>query len=357
LVTPGPLSHMRHAALFVAAGATVLAAVTACDPSFGLGQPTTRALESEAADTLTAANSFEITGFYSDAGNSSSMPPASNARTNAPLPATVWTVDLQLARPDRQHVIVSTTGVKLEAIIVGPDAYFRGNQYLSQHMGTDPLSRALVTAAGNAWWKGAAGHVPRLPDFTDGSSFTATFLGTAVTQRTDHVSVDGLEATELSGPRAAVFIDASAPHHLLRIQLKKGVVIDGLSDADLRFTNFDRSFQIAAPSDVINFSNLSTLPPLYTVVSVDASGCASPCVVSALVKNLGGMNGARAPSTITFTMTDSASGTAIGGCQAQVAPDVGYNATATVSCTIGNLSAEQQNAAIVTAAADNPGHA
>ncbi|HEV2034747.1 MAG TPA: hypothetical protein VGU71_11225 [Candidatus Dormibacteraeota bacterium] len=355
--TYASLSLAKHGAVAVAAGAALLAALAGCDPTFGLGQPTTRALESGAADTLTAANSFEITGTFSESGDSTLPSQASNARTNVPSPTTTWTIDLQVARPDGQHVVISATGVKLEAIIVGYDAYFRGNEYLSQHMGSDPLSRTLVKAAGNAWWKGSAGHVPRLPDFTDGSSFRTTFLGTAATQRTDHASVDGLNAIELSGPRADVFIAAEAPYHLLRVQLKKGVVIDGLSDADLRFNNFDRHFQIAAPTDVINFSNLSTLPPLYTVVSVDTSGCASPCAVSALVKNLGGRSGARAPSTITFTMTAAASGNVIGTCQAQVTPDVGYNATATVSCTIGNLNGQQESAAIVTAVADNPGRA
>jgi hypothetical protein len=141
------------------------------------------------------------------------------------------------------------------------------------------------------------------------------------------------------------------------VHMKKGVVIDGLSEADLRFDHFDREFGIAVPTDVIDFSNLSTLPPIYTVVSVDTSGCGSPCVVSALVKNLGGMHGGRAPSTITFTMTATASGNVSGSCQAQVSPDVGYNATSTVSCTISNVSGQQENAAIVTAVADNPGHA
>jgi hypothetical protein len=133
-------------------------------------------------------------------------------------------------------------------------------------------------------------------------------------------------------------------------------VIDGVSEADLRFGNFNRDFPIAAPSDVIDFSNLSTLPPVYSVVSVDASGCGSPCIVSAVLKNLGGPTGARAPSTITFTMTSTASQGVIGTCQAQIIPDVGYNATTTVSCTIGSPSGEQANAAIVTAVADNPGH-
>jgi hypothetical protein len=330
-------------ALVLVVGAAAVAAFSACDLPFGLGQPTTRALEDGSASSLTAAKSFEITGSYSESVGTSSP--------------TTWTIDLQLARSGAEHVVVSAAGTKLEAIILGNDTYFRGNQFLSQHMGSDPLSRNVVGAAGNAWWKGSPGRVPSLPDFTDGNTFKATFLGTAVTQRSDHVPVDGIDAVNLSGPRADVFIAAQPPYHLLRVHLKKGALIDGVSGADFKFANFNGDFGITAPTDVIDFSNLSTLPPIYTVVSVDTSGCTSPCVVSAQVKNLGGTQGARAPSTITFTMKAAASGSAVGGCQAQVTPDVGYNATATVSCTISNLSGQPASAAVVTATADNPGHA
>jgi hypothetical protein len=106
---------------------------------------------------------------------------------------------------------------------------------------------------------------------------------------------------------------------------------------------------------VIDFSNLTTLPPIYTVVSVDASGCSSSCVVSALLKNLGGLVHAQAPSTITFTMTDTASRQVLGSCQSPVVPDVKYNATTTVRCSIDNVTAQQSNAAVVTAVPDNPG--
>ena len=341
--------------LTVVIGSVGLAVLSGCDLPAGLGQPTTRALESGSADALTAAKTFEITGTYSESAPGSARSPASGARQNAPLQSTTWTIDLQVVRPATEHVVVTASDLNLEAIVLGSDAYFRGNHFLSLHMGSDPLSRNLVKVAGNAWWKGAAGVVPRLPDFTVGSAFRATFLGTAVTQRHDHVSVDGLDAINLTGPRADVFIAAAAPNQVLRVHMKKGVVIDGVSDADLRFANFNRDFSIAAPGDVIDFSNLSTLPPVYSVESVDTSGCGSPCVVSAVLKNLGGATGARAPSTITFTMTCTASGSVIGSCQARVTPDVGYNATTTVSCTIANLSGEQANAAIVTAVADNPG--
>ncbi|HEY3195726.1 MAG TPA: hypothetical protein VGK42_10885, partial [Candidatus Dormibacteraeota bacterium] len=80
------------------------------------------------------------------------------------------------------------------------------------------------------------------------------------------------------------------------------------------------------------------------------------CVVSALLKNLGGMNGAQAPATITFTMTDTATRQVLGSCQVQVVPDVGYNATTTVGCTI-QLATKPISAASVTATVENPGHA
>jgi hypothetical protein len=139
--------------------------------------------------------------------------------------------------------------------------------------------------------------------------------------------------------------------------MKPKVVIDGISDGDFRYGNFDKDFGISAPTDVIDFSNLSTLPPIYTVLSVDTSGCLSPCVVSALLKNLGGMTAAVSMSTVTFTMTDSVSKRVLGTCSTQVTPDVGYNATTTITCTFANLDIQQANAATVTATADNPGRA
>ena len=54
-------------------------------------------------------------------------------------------------------------------------------------------------------------------------------------------------------------------------------------------------------------------------------------------------------------MADTASRQVLGRCQTQVVPDVGYNATTTVTCTIDNVTAQQSNAATVTATPDNPG--
>jgi hypothetical protein len=332
-------------ALAVVAGGAAVAALSVCQAPFGLGQPSTRALESGAADGLTAAKSFEITGTYSESGHD-------------------WSIDMQVVRPGPLHLVASHVGVKLEAIIfldatgqIATNSYFRGNDFLSEHLGSDPASRNLVKAAGNAWWKGFGTLVPRLPDLTDGAAFRTTFLGTAVTQRKDNVVVDGTDAVNLSGDRADVFIAAAAPHPLLHLRLKNRATVDGVSGADFQYSNFDKDFKITTPTDVIDFSNLSTLPPIYTVVSVDTSHCGATCVVSAVVKNLGGKLGAQAPSTVTFTMTDPATKLTVGTCSTEIKPDVGYNATKTVSCTIPAVSGQQANAAIVTATPTNPGRA
>jgi hypothetical protein len=285
-------------------------------------------------DGLRSASSFEISGSYTENGAS-------------------WTVDLQFVRPGKEHALVTQGTVKLEAILIGGQAYFRGQEFLAQHLGTATAARTLVHAAGNAWWKAPASNVPTLAEFTDGDRFRATFLGSAVSKRADHLSVNGVDTANLSGPRADVYIAEAAPHDLVRLRLPAGVSIDGVTKADLSYS-FGKDFNITAPTDVIDFSNLSTLPPLYTVVSVDTSRCASVCVVSALLKNLGGIRGASKPSTVTFNMTTNASGDVIGSCSVQVVPDVGYNATTTVTCTI-TLTGQQSNAAVVTASVNNPG--
>ena len=357
MATLASISRAGHRALALGAGASVVLALGACQPPFNLGQPTTRALEAGAVGTLSAATSLEIKGSYTESADQSGLPIQRSSFARINLAGETVSIDLQLVRPATEHVAVTGAKVNLEAIIIDDTAYFRGQQFLAQNMGDDPLSRSLVQAAGNAWWKGSAYLAPRLPDFTDAAAFQSTFLGAAVTDRSEGASVDGVSAVDLSGPRADVFIATDPPHRVLRVHMKKGAAIDGLRDADLKYQGFNQDFRIAAPSDVIDFSNLSTLPPIYTVESVDTSGCGSPCVVSALLRNLGGMSGAKAPSTITFTMTDSASGQVIGTCQAQVVPDVGYNTTTTVKCTIAGSGGQAFNAATVTASATNPGRA
>ena len=320
----------------VAVALAALVMLAGCALPFGLGLPSIRALNSGAAGSLDAAKSFRISGVYTELG-------------------TVWKIDLELARPNTQHLSLSAQDVNLEAIIVGRFPYFRGRQFLVSHMGTDPIAQSLVQAAGDSWWTGLPATAPDLPDFTDGNTLKSTFLGTAVTSRTDHVSVSGAPAIELSGPRADVYLSEAPPYRVMRIRMKTRAMVDGILSADFVYSDFGRDFAIAAPSGALNFADLSTLPPVYTVVSVDTSGCAFPCVVSASLKNLGGRGGAHAPSTVKFTMADPQTTSVLGMCQVMVQPDVGHSATTTVSCTIGGVNGADHNAAVVTAAADNPG--
>lgn len=315
--------------------ALALVAAAACDAPFTV--PSTRALETGVAAGL-SSHSFEINGTYTEAAQS-------------------WTIDLQLARPAGEHMTVKSKTVSLEAIVVGDAAYFRGSAFLAAHLGSDPASLNLLKAAGHSWWKVSGSIAPNLSDFTDPARFTATFLGSNVTRRTDHVTVDGVEMVDLSGPRADVWVYETPPYQVERMRLKPGVAIDGVTNANFQYNNYDHSFDIAPPADVIDFSDLSTLPPEYTVIDVDTSACGSPCVVSARLKNLGGSKGATGPSTVTFTMTEATGGAVLGSCIATVQPDVGYNATTTVSCTIAGLSGQSYNAANVTATPTNPGRA
>ena len=323
---------MKHARV-VAFGVVLLAALAACDLPFGIGLASTRALEAGARASL-ASPRFEISGTYLDTGQKLSF-------------------DLQIERPDTEHVTISGDKLKLEAIVLTSEAYFRGQDFLAAHMGQDPLSQNLVRAAGNGWWRGSAGLFPPLSELTQPDAFQRTFLGPAVSNRSDHVTVDGVDAADLSGPRGEVFIGLASPYPLLGLRFSGKTSIDGLQQAVLAYGSYGKDFGIKAPTDVIDFSNLSTLPPIYQVVSVDTSKCANPCVVSALLKNLGGLSGAKAPSIVTFTMTDTATNAVVGTCSVPVMPDVGFNSTTTVSCTI--TPTKSTNAAVVSAIATNPG--
>jgi hypothetical protein len=183
----------------------------------------------------------------------------------------------------------------------------------------------------------------------------STFLGTAVTSRTDHVSVGGVPAVELSGPRADIYVGEAPPYRVLRVHIHPGAVVDGIAAADFTYGDYGRDFAITAPSGALDFADQSTLPPIYTVVSVDTSACGSPCVVAASLKNLGGRTASKGPSVVTFTMTDPQTTSVLGGCKVHVQPDVGHSATTTVSCTVSGVNGADHNAAMVTASADNSG--
>jgi hypothetical protein len=328
------LSELDDVFRLLLTGLTAVLLASACEPPLGLGLATTRELENGAIAALTSARSVEVAGSYLDSGDP-------------------WQVDVQVARTGAKHVVASSRDVHLEAILIGKDGYFRSPDLLAQQLNGDPSSRSLARAAGNGWWKGLLASAPNLSDFTDGGRVKATFINADLESRRDHVADGGVDTAELSGPRADVYIEEAAPHELVRLHMRPGTTVDGVTRADLRYSHYGADLNIVPPASVIDFADLSTLPPNYTVLSVDTTGCGSPCVVRAVVKNLGGKTGAKAASTVTFDMIDLVKGVSSGSCTATVAPDVGYNVTTTVSCTI---SGADFGAAKVTATPTNPGH-
>src|SRR5256885_3824621 len=125
-------------------------ALAACDPTLGLGLPSERVLEDGAATTLTQPTGFDIKVTYSTSAGE------------------LWAIDVQLVRPNTERATASTGDQKVEAIILGETAYFRGQKFLAARMGSDPLSQNLVKAAGSSWWKGSPSFIPPMKGFTDG---------------------------------------------------------------------------------------------------------------------------------------------------------------------------------------------
>lgn len=306
----------------------------ACAAPFGLGTASTRALEAGVARSLDEQAGVAITGSYREGG-------------------ATWSLDLQIGASGAKHITLTSATDRIEAILVGSDAYFRGARFASEHLGEDPPARDLAKAIGSSWWRGSVEKVPALPDLTQGSALRSTFLGPAATERVDHVSADGVDAVRMSGPRGEVFVSATPPYRLLRLKLKSGVVVDGIADADLHYST-GRDIRVSAPSRVVDPRDSATLPPMYSAVSVDPSRCGRPCVAAATVRNIGGRSAARAPSTVTFTASDPSDGRTLATCVASVAPDVDHNATTIVTCTMDALEPGRVTA-LLTATVDNPG--
>src|ERR1700751_5403878 len=120
---------MRGLGTVLPAGFAAAVGFVACtNPLAVAGLPSTRALELGAATSLNQAKSFEIAGEYSEE-------------------SVRWSIDMQVVPPDAEHVLLTSTNVKLEMIVIGRSTYYRGQQFLVQHTGGDPTSQSLVSAA------------------------------------------------------------------------------------------------------------------------------------------------------------------------------------------------------------------
>src|SRR4029077_16068870 len=107
------------------------------------------------------------------------------------------------------------------------------------------------------------------------------------------------------------------------------------TNGDLAFTNYNTAFEITEPAGALNLDDPTTFPPYYEGGIPDLSKCnTDPCTVSETVKNDAGTQGASAPSTVTFTLTNDADGAVVGTCKVNISPDVSNGQSTTVSCTI-----------------------
>ncbi len=112
-------------------------ALSACDLPFGIGSPTTRALENGAAASL-EQRTFEITGVYTQTVVAPPPPIVSGARVSAPAVGTRWSIDLQFSNQLlARRMLVSNSNLKLDAIVLPSAAYFSGQAFLLQFLGGD----------------------------------------------------------------------------------------------------------------------------------------------------------------------------------------------------------------------------
>src|SRR5260221_5453394 len=209
-------------------GLAALLVLSACEPPLGLGLATTRELENGALAGLGSARSVERAGSYLDSGDP-------------------WQVDVQVGQDGARHLVASSRGMDLEAILIGKDGYFRSQDLLARQLNGSPGSQSLARAAGNGWWKGPLASTPTFADFTQGDRVKATFINADLASRRDHVTDVGMDTAELSGPRADVYIEEAAPHELVRLRMQPGTTVDGITRADLRYRHYGADFKFVPP--------------------------------------------------------------------------------------------------------------
>jgi hypothetical protein len=316
--------------------------LAACGLPFGIGQASTSQLINGAADTLAKAKSFEVTGtFTSDSDK--------------------YQIDLQYESSGTAHMDVTKGTTHLELLQINGKAYFRGKDFVASVAGTDTFGQALARAVGDKWFTSKDATPIDMSGFTDAAKVKANFLNTLSVTRKDNVTYNGQDTAELSDSDTILNITESSPYELLRLRTQPGKTVSGMTDADLAFSNYNKSFNIAGPTDVFQMDDPTTWPPYYVVTAVNLDRCSGdPCTVAATLKNNGGAKGAAAPSTVTFTASNDADKSVLGTCKATVSPDVANDAATSVSCSItgGAWTTFVQSGGnyTVNAVADNPAY-
>lgn len=289
--------------------------IGACSLPFGIGRPSTSQLENGAADNLANAKSFEVKGTFADG-------------------QTHYTFDTKYVKPSTEDTLITEGSVSYEVMQIGGKVYVKGSDYLTNAL-TSPDAKQIINAVGGRWFTTSTAQPVDLSPITDANKVKANFLTTISDKRNDDVSVDGQNTAELTLSDAILNITESTPYRLVRLRSVGGKSVNGVGDFDMKFSNWDQEFGLQTPTNVFDLDDPTTWPPYYQEVgNPNNSGCTDPCVLSAVLQNAGGLNGATSPSTVTFTLKAQDQTTLLGSCKVTIQPDHTHGQQFTVSCSI-----------------------
>jgi len=294
--------------------------IGACGLPFGLGRPSTAQLENGAADSLAKATSFEAKGVVTES-------------------STDYTFDTKYVKPSTEDVLVTQGALSYEVMQIGGKVYFKGNAFLSSMLKSADAQQ-ILKAVGDRWFTTSTAQPVDTSAITDAGKVKANFLTTIADKRTDDVVVDGQQTAELTLSDIILNITESSPYRLVRLRSVSGQSINGVSNLDMKFTNYNQDFGLVQPTNVFDLDDPTTWPPLYQLDSVTqvvipgTTSCNDPCVLNATVENAGGVNGASASSTVTFVLTSDADNSTLGSCKVTIQPDRPHAQKFTASCSI-----------------------
>ncbi|HEV2035073.1 MAG TPA: hypothetical protein VGU71_12900 [Candidatus Dormibacteraeota bacterium] len=306
---------MRAVVAIAAAG--LLAA--ACNlPFLGPSLASTSQLINGAGDSLARASGFEISGAFDGAAGS-------------------YTLNLKYTAPTTAHVAMTQNNLQFEFIQVDGKVYYRGKDFIASQVGSNAGAQKILHAVGDRWFSSASVAPIDMSAFTDAAKVKATFLQNFTVARKDNVSSSGIMTAELSADSYILNITEASPHRLVYLRTAPGKTVSNFTNTKLAFSNYNKSFGTVAPANVFDLDDHATWPPIYTAVSVENSRCSDPCVLSAVLRNDGGLTGAPAPSTVTFSVLDSSNNT-LGNCKVTISPDIPNGKQVTESCSISSTA-------------------
>jgi hypothetical protein len=324
----------------VVAAAGLLAA--GCGLPFGgPSLASTSQLVNGAADAFANATGVEINGAAIEEGAS-------------------YTFDVQVTPPNTNHVNLTQNGtLNVESVDVNGKVFYRGRAFIALLLGSAASDQQLARAVGDHWFTSSTAMPFDLSDFTDAAKIKSNFLTSSSLKRKDNVSSNGAMTAELTADNYILNITEASPYRLVLWRTGPGKTVNKLSEAKLAYSNYNKDFAIQTPTDVVDKDNHSTWPPMYTRVSISNSECNDPCILRATFRNDGGMTGASAPSTINFTLTSKADGSALASCKVPITQDVANGQTVTEACSLESASwtafnKVNGNVYVYNAVVDNP---